>query len=87
LTCVASTWPRCVSSCRRWLWRRLTPKVSSMSPVAMLFVREVARAMAEGTWRPDQPPRTVLEVVSARLDRVSAGCRKLLQTAAIVGRD
>ena len=52
-----------------------------------LFVREVARAMAEGTWRPDRPPRTVLEVVSARLDRVSAGCRKLVQTAAIVGRD
>jgi DNA-binding CsgD family transcriptional regulator/tetratricopeptide (TPR) repeat protein len=52
-----------------------------------LFVREVARAMAEGTWHPDQPPRTVLEVVSARLDRVSAGCRKMLQTAGIVGRD
>jgi predicted ATPase len=52
-----------------------------------LFVREVTRAMAEGTWRPDRPPRTVLEVVSARLDRVSAGCRRLVQTAAIVGRD
>jgi predicted ATPase len=52
-----------------------------------LFVREVARAMAEGTWRPDRAPRTVLDVVGARLDRVSAGCRKLVQTAAIVGRD
>ena len=52
-----------------------------------LFVREVARAMAEGTWRADRPPRTVLDVVSARLDGVSAGCRKLVQTAAIVGRD
>jgi predicted ATPase len=52
-----------------------------------LFVREVARAIAEGTWRPDQPPRTVLDVVSARLDRVSAGCRKLVQAAAMVGRD
>ena len=52
-----------------------------------LFVREVARAMAEGTWRPDRPPRTVLDVVGARLDSVSAGCRKLVQTAAIVGRD
>src|SRR4029450_7067521 len=52
-----------------------------------LFVREVARAMAEGTWRPDRPPSTVLDVVSARLDRVSTGCRGLVQTAAIIGRD
>ncbi|HEY6682294.1 MAG TPA: AAA family ATPase [Propionibacteriaceae bacterium] len=52
-----------------------------------LFVREVARAMAEGSWRPDRPPRTVLDIVSARLHRVSAGCRKLVQAAAIVGRD
>jgi hypothetical protein len=52
-----------------------------------LFVREVARAMADGTWRRDRPPRTVLDVVRARLDRVSAGCRRLVQAAAIVGRD
>ena len=52
-----------------------------------LFVREVARAMADGTWRPDRPPRTVLDVVGARLDRVSADCRRLVQAAAIVGRD
>ncbi|MDQ4021097.1 MAG: AAA family ATPase [Actinomycetota bacterium] len=52
-----------------------------------LFVREIARAIADGTWRPDRPPRTVLDVVGARLSRVSAGCRRLVQTAAIVGRD
>jgi DNA-binding CsgD family transcriptional regulator/tetratricopeptide (TPR) repeat protein len=52
-----------------------------------LFVREVARAMADGTWRPDRPPRTVLDVVGARLDRVSAGCRRFVQAAAVVGRD
>jgi hypothetical protein len=52
-----------------------------------LFVREVARAMADGSWRPDRPPRTVLEVVGARLDRVSDGCRRLVQAAAILGRD
>ena len=52
-----------------------------------LFVREVARAMADGTWRPDRPPRSVLDVVSGRLDRVSADCRGLVQAAAIVGRD
>src|SRR4051812_28895516 len=28
-----------------------------------LFVREVARAMADGTWRPDRPPRSVLDLV------------------------
>jgi hypothetical protein len=52
-----------------------------------LFVREVARAMADGTWRHDRPPRTVLDVVAARLDRVSEECRRLVQAAAIVGRD
>jgi DNA-binding CsgD family transcriptional regulator len=52
-----------------------------------LFVREVARAMADGTWRPDRPPRTVLDVVRARLDRVSPECRGLVQAAAVVGRD
>lgn len=52
-----------------------------------LFVREVARAMADGTWRPDRPPRSVLDIVGARLDRVSADCRRLVQAAAIVGRD
>jgi DNA-binding CsgD family transcriptional regulator/tetratricopeptide (TPR) repeat protein len=51
-----------------------------------LFVREAARAMADGTWRADRPPRTVLDVVGARLDRVSADCRRLVQAAAIVGR-
>jgi DNA-binding CsgD family transcriptional regulator len=52
-----------------------------------LFVREVARAMADGTWRPDRPPHTVLDVVSARLERVSADCHRFVQAAAIVGRD
>ncbi len=52
-----------------------------------LFVREVARAMTDGTWRPNQPPRTVLDVVTARLGRTSADCRRLVQAAAIVGRD
>ncbi len=52
-----------------------------------LFVREVARAMADGTWRPDRPPRSVLDVVRVRLDRVSPECRRLVQAAAVVGRD
>ncbi len=52
-----------------------------------LFVREVARAMTDGTWRPQQPPRSVLDVVTTRLNRVSEDCRQLVQAAAIVGRD
>jgi DNA-binding CsgD family transcriptional regulator len=52
-----------------------------------LFVQEVARAIADGTWRADRPPRTVLDVVSARLDRISDPCRHLVQAAAVVGRD
>ncbi|HEX6935550.1 MAG TPA: AAA family ATPase, partial [Actinomycetes bacterium] len=52
-----------------------------------LFVREVARAMADGTWTPDRPPRTVLDVVGARLDRVTDDCRRFVQAAAVVGRE
>ncbi|ADP82878.1 helix-turn-helix transcriptional regulator [Pseudofrankia inefficax] len=51
-----------------------------------LFVREIGRAVADGTWRPDRPPRSVLDVVAARLERVGPGCRRLVQAAAIVGR-
>ena len=52
-----------------------------------LFVREVARAIADGMWRPDRPPATVREVVAARLERVSEPCRTLVRAAAVVGRD
>ena len=52
-----------------------------------LFVREVSRAMADGTWRPDRLPRSVLDVVRVRLERVSPECRRLVQAAAVVGRD
>lgn len=52
-----------------------------------LFVREVARAIADRSWQPDQPPRSVLDIVAARLDRASPACRALVQAAAIAGRD
>lgn len=52
-----------------------------------LFVRELARAIADGTWRSDRPPRTVLDVVAARLAGVGAEARGLVTIAAIVGRD
>ena len=52
-----------------------------------LFVREVARAIEDGTWRPDRPPRTVLEAVGARLARLRPEARDLLRAAAVLGRD
>jgi DNA-binding CsgD family transcriptional regulator len=52
-----------------------------------MFVREVARAVADGTWDPSRPPRTVVDAVAARLDRLSPACRAALQTAAVAGRD
>ncbi|HEY0616442.1 MAG TPA: AAA family ATPase [Kribbella sp.] len=52
-----------------------------------LFVREIARAIADGSWREDRPPRTVLDMVAARLQKVSPQCRRLVQAAAIIGRD
>ncbi|GAA1123465.1 AAA family ATPase [Kribbella jejuensis] len=61
--------------------------VSEVTGGNPLFVREVARAMLDGTWRPSRPPRSVLDVVQARLSRVSADCRAMLQAAATVGRD
>ena len=52
-----------------------------------MFVREIARAIAEGTWDPERPPRTVVDAVAARLERLSASTRAALETAAVLGRD
>ena len=52
-----------------------------------LFVREVARAIADGTWRPDRPPRSVLDAVGTRVARLRPGARDLLRSAAVLGRD
>ena len=52
------------------------------------FVGELARAMAAGAWNPGQiPPHTVLEVVRARVTRLSQTCRELLGWAAVAGRE
>lgn len=50
------------------------------------FVRELARALSDGTWARGRPPASVRDVVVTRLRAVSAECRNLLETAAIVGR-
>ncbi|MCX2948006.1 LuxR C-terminal-related transcriptional regulator [Lentzea sp. NEAU-D7] len=52
-----------------------------------LFVTEIARALEDGTWRADQPPRSVRDIVTARLTRLSPGARELIKTAALIGRD
>ncbi|MEV8375122.1 AAA family ATPase [Kribbella sp. NPDC056861] len=52
-----------------------------------LFVTEIARAIADGSWRPDHPPRSVLDIVGSRLERATPDCRRLVQAAAIVGRE
>ncbi len=50
------------------------------------FVREVARAVVEGTWRPDRPPRTVRVAVGARVDRLTGQAQQLVRAGAVVGR-
>lgn len=52
-----------------------------------LFVTEIARAVQDGTWRADEPPRSVRDIVSARLDRLGPHARDLVRTAALIGRD
>jgi DNA-binding CsgD family transcriptional regulator/tetratricopeptide (TPR) repeat protein len=66
----------------------LTATVYEITGGNPLFVRELARAITDGSWRPDEPPpRSVREIVRTRLDRASDACRRLVQAAAIVGRD
>ncbi|MFD9698880.1 ATP-binding protein [Lentzea sp. NPDC059081] len=52
-----------------------------------LFVTEIARAVDDGTWRADRPPRSVRDIVTARLSRLPADTRALVTTAALIGRD
>ncbi len=50
------------------------------------FVREVARAVADGTWNPGDAPRTVRDAVRARVDRLGADTRRLVEAGAVIGR-
>ena len=53
-----------------------------------LFVRELARAMAAHAWEVGEPPpRSVLDVVRARVVLLSEPCQDLLGWAAVAGRD
>ncbi|HEX8868020.1 MAG TPA: AAA family ATPase [Lentzea sp.] len=61
--------------------------VMSLTSGNPLFVTEIARAVEDGTWRPDQPPRSVQDIVTGRLTRLSPDARELVRTAALIGRD
>ncbi|MEV6238289.1 AAA family ATPase [Lentzea sp. NPDC051838] len=61
--------------------------VMSLTSGNPLFVTEIARAVDDGTWRPDQPPRSVRDIVTGRLARLSSDARELVRTAALIGRD
>jgi DNA-binding CsgD family transcriptional regulator len=64
------------------------PVVHEVTRGNPFFVRELANAMAAGAWDVGQPPpRTVLEVVGARVGRLSAPCQQLLGLAAVAGRE
>lgn len=62
------------------------PEVAEVTGGNPFFVRELARALADGTWTGGAPPATVRDLVVARLNRVSADCRNFLEAAAVVGR-
>ncbi len=62
------------------------PEVADVTGGNPFFVRELARALADGTWTRGAPPATVRDLVVARLRAVSADCRNFLEVAAIVGR-
>jgi len=50
------------------------------------FVREVARAVAEGTWSPGRAPGGVRDAIGARVDRLDAATRSLVRAGAVIGR-
>ncbi len=71
----------------------LVPVTSSGEEVCVvtggnpLFVVEVARALADGTWDPKRPPESVIDIVTGRLDRLPATSRECLELAAVLGRE
>lgn len=49
------------------------------------FVREVARAVVDGTWQPGHAPRSVRDAVGARVERLPPQARRLVEAGAVVG--
>ena len=50
------------------------------------FVREVARAVVDGTWKPGWASRSVRDAVAARVERLGPDARRLVEAGAVVGR-
>jgi hypothetical protein len=50
------------------------------------FVREVARAVVDGTWTPGWASRSVRDAVAARVERLGPDARRLVEAGAVVGR-
>jgi DNA-binding CsgD family transcriptional regulator len=50
------------------------------------FVREVARAVVDGTWQPGWASRSVRDAVAARVERLGPDARRLVEAGAVVGR-
>jgi DNA-binding CsgD family transcriptional regulator len=50
------------------------------------FVREVARAVVDGTWTPERAPRSVRDAVAVRVERLAPEARRLVEAGAVVGR-
>ncbi|WP_181780366.1 ATP-binding protein [Pseudonocardia pini] len=50
------------------------------------FVREVARAVAEGTWSPGRAPGGVRDAIDARVQRLDTETRRLVRAGAVIGR-
>jgi DNA-binding CsgD family transcriptional regulator len=49
------------------------------------FVREVARAVVDGTWQAGRAPRSVRDAVAARVERLDPDVRRLVEAGAVVG--
>ena len=50
------------------------------------FVREVARAVVDGTWQPGWASRSVRDAGAARVERLGPDARRLVEAGAVVGR-
>lgn len=51
------------------------------------FVEQLGRAIADGTWRRGEVPRSVLDVVTARATQLGAVSRRMVELGSVVGVD
>ncbi len=63
-----------------------TAQVHDVTGGNPFFVREVARAVADGTWSPDRAPGSVRDAIGARVEKLAAEPRRVVRAGAVVGR-